>query len=177
MPLDPKALEAARKAVGTIPGAWLWSDIEKAIIAYLSTAGGEPVAWMLTGADGRLSQASGRKSDAVAWAEIGYMVTPLYTHPHHEPVGVKEAIEALTPLAAIADEYSDAEDDEFEVWQDFDVLGATLPLRNFRAARKALRILSALSPHQEAAVPEGYVLVRRRHARRSGRPRPVGVKK
>lgn len=36
MSVDAKGLEAARKAVGTIPGAWLWSDIEKAIEAYLA---------------------------------------------------------------------------------------------------------------------------------------------
>ena len=45
---------------------------------------------------------------------------------------------ALEPFAAIAEEYSDAEDDDFQVWKDFDVLGATLPLSHFRRARSAL---------------------------------------
>lgn len=43
-----------------------------------------------------------------------------------------EQHEAMGPLAAISDEYSDAEDDDFQVWKDFDVLGATLPLKHFR---------------------------------------------
>lgn len=46
--------------------------------------------------------------------------------------------EALKPFAAIADEYADQEDDDFQVWKDFDVLGATLPLKHFRAARRVL---------------------------------------
>ncbi|BCH33162.1 hypothetical protein MesoLjLc_50920 [Mesorhizobium sp. L-8-10] len=46
--------------------------------------------------------------------------------------------EALKPFAAIADEYSEQEDDDFQVWNDFDVLGANLPLRHFRAARCAI---------------------------------------
>jgi hypothetical protein len=46
--------------------------------------------------------------------------------------------EALEPFAKIADEYAAQEEDDFQVWRDFDVLGATLPLRNFRRARTAL---------------------------------------
>lgn len=46
--------------------------------------------------------------------------------------------EALEPFARIADEYSAEEDDDFQVWKDFDVLGATLPLKIFRRARAAL---------------------------------------
>lgn len=46
--------------------------------------------------------------------------------------------EELRPFAAVADKYSDAEDDDFQVWLDFDVLGAMLTLRHFRAARAAL---------------------------------------
>ncbi len=46
--------------------------------------------------------------------------------------------EALEPFAAIADEYAAQEDDDFQVWRDFDALGASLPLRHFRAARQAL---------------------------------------
>lgn len=45
---------------------------------------------------------------------------------------------ALEPFAVIADGYDAAEDDAFEVWQDFDVLGASLPLRIFCAARRVL---------------------------------------
>lgn len=44
---------------------------------------------------------------------------------------------ALEPFSKIADEYADQEDDDFQVWRDFDVLGATLPLRIFRRAREA----------------------------------------
>ncbi|WP_038367777.1 hypothetical protein [Bosea sp. UNC402CLCol] len=51
---------------------------------------------------------------------------------------LKAAREALEPFARIAEEYADQEDDDFQVWRDFDVLGATLPLRIFRAARSAL---------------------------------------
>ena len=49
-----------------------------------------------------------------------------------------EAEAVIKPFADIAEEYSDQEDDDFEVWKDFDVLGATLPLRIFRAARSYL---------------------------------------
>ena len=48
-----------------------------------------------------------------------------------------EANKALEPFARIADDYTDEEDDDFQVWKDFDVLGATLPLKHFRAARRA----------------------------------------
>lgn len=48
-----------------------------------------------------------------------------------------EARKALEPFARIADDYTDEEDDDFQVWKDFDVLGATLPLKHFRAARRA----------------------------------------
>lgn len=51
---------------------------------------------------------------------------------------IKRLAEALRPLALIADNYDDEEDDAFQVWQDFDILGASLPLRNFRRARSAL---------------------------------------
>lgn len=44
---------------------------------------------------------------------------------------------ALEPFAKIAAEYSASEDDDFQVWKDFDVLGATLPLRIFRCASQA----------------------------------------
>jgi hypothetical protein len=56
-----------------------------------------------------------------------------------------EAREALKPFAEIANEYTDAEDDTFQVWRDFDVLGATLPLRNFRRARAVLSTPSGAS--------------------------------
>ncbi|WP_379069183.1 Lar family restriction alleviation protein [Mesorhizobium sp. UC22_110] len=46
------------------------------------------------------------------------------------------AREVIKPFAAIAAEYSDQEDDGFQVWTDFDVLGATLPLKIFRAASR-----------------------------------------
>ena len=59
---------------------------------------------------------------------------------------VREALAALKPFVDIANEYDDAEDDDFQVWRDFDVLGATLPLRNFRRARAAHERLSALIP-------------------------------
>lgn len=49
-----------------------------------------------------------------------------------------EANKALEPFARIADDYTDEEDDDFQVWKDFDVLGATLPLKHFRAGRQAL---------------------------------------
>lgn len=49
-----------------------------------------------------------------------------------------ELVKALVPFAHIAESYSDQEDDEFQVWTDFDALGATLPLRIFRRARAAL---------------------------------------
>lgn len=54
------------------------------------------------------------------------------------PAPVGQLVEALQFFAAIADEYDDQEDDEFQVWKDFDVLGATLPLKHFRRARTAL---------------------------------------
>lgn len=47
-----------------------------------------------------------------------------------------EANKVLEPFARIADEYGDEEDD-FQIWKDFDVLGASLPLKHFRAARRA----------------------------------------
>lgn len=53
-----------------------------------------------------------------------------------DAVRVKD--EALRPFATIAEDYADQEDDDFQVWRDFDVLGATLPLRIFRRARTAL---------------------------------------
>jgi vacuolar-type H+-ATPase subunit I/STV1 len=49
-----------------------------------------------------------------------------------------EARAALEPFGKIAEEYADQEDDDFQVWRDFDVLGATLPLRIFRRARTVL---------------------------------------
>lgn len=48
---------------------------------------------------------------------------------------------ALKPFAEIADGYSSSEDEDVEVWKDFDVLGASLPLRIFRTARAAIRNL------------------------------------
>ena len=51
---------------------------------------------------------------------------------------LREKDKALKPFAAIADDYADQEDDDFQVWRDFDVLGASLPLRHFRRARAAL---------------------------------------
>lgn len=48
------------------------------------------------------------------------------------------AREVIKPFAAIAAEYADQEDDEFQVWKDFDVLGATLPLKIFRAASRLI---------------------------------------
>lgn len=55
---------------------------------------------------------------------------------------LEAAAAALEPFKNIADEYTDAEDDDFQVWKDFDVLGATLPLRIFRRAREASALLS-----------------------------------
>ena len=52
---------------------------------------------------------------------------------------VAEMRDALKPFSAIAEEYSDSEGDDFQVWKDFDVLGATLPLRIFRRARALLQ--------------------------------------
>jgi Rad3-related DNA helicase len=52
---------------------------------------------------------------------------------------VRELEAGLRPFATIADEYTDQEDDDFQVWKDFDVLGATLPLRIFRRARALLQ--------------------------------------
>lgn len=60
--------------------------------------------------------------------------------PPIEPLKM-QLIEALRPLATIADEYGDQEDDDFQVWKDFDLLGATLPLKHFRRARAALAAL------------------------------------
>lgn len=51
---------------------------------------------------------------------------------------LERAEEALRPFAAISDDYSAEEDDDFQVWRDFDVLGASLPLKHFRRARAAL---------------------------------------
>lgn len=46
------------------------------------------------------------------------------------------ALEAgLKPFADISEAYSEREDDDFQVWHDFDTLGSSLPLRIFRAAR------------------------------------------
>jgi len=56
--------------------------------------------------------------------------------PSTEPS--EEMVEALRPFADIANEYDDAEDDDFQVWKDFDVMGASLPLKHFRRARAAL---------------------------------------
>lgn len=46
--------------------------------------------------------------------------------------------EALKPFAAIANDYNDQDADDFEVFTDFDNLGASLPLKRFRRARAAL---------------------------------------
>jgi hypothetical protein len=76
--------------------------------------------------------------------------------------GVREALEALKLFADIANEYDDAEDDDFQVWRDFDVLGATLPLRNFRKARVAHQKLAALSSPatpEPVSAPAGEVAV------------------
>ncbi|TIV08480.1 MAG: hypothetical protein E5W00_12960 [Mesorhizobium sp.] len=48
--LDPNALEAARRAVGTIPGAALWTRVEEAIRAYLTALGTQPVPVAVTDA-------------------------------------------------------------------------------------------------------------------------------
>jgi hypothetical protein len=49
---------------------------------------------------------------------------------------LESARQVIKPFAEIAAEYADQEDDEFQVWKDFDVLGATLPLKIFRAASR-----------------------------------------
>ncbi len=46
--------------------------------------------------------------------------------------------ETLKSFAEIAESYSDSEDDALQMWKDFDVLGASLPLSIFRRARAAL---------------------------------------
>lgn len=49
--------------------------------------------------------------------------------------------EALEPFAAVANEYDDAEDDDFEVWRDAGperAVRASFKLDNYRRARKAL---------------------------------------
>jgi len=47
--------------------------------------------------------------------------------------------EALKPFAAIAEEYSEYEDDDHQVWKDFDIIGSNLPLKIFRAAEVLLK--------------------------------------
>lgn len=63
--------------------------------------------------------------------------------------------EALKPFAAVADEYSDSEDDDFEVWVDagpIKLIRYTFRLDMYRAARAALTTPSELvdlSPSRE----------------------------
>ena len=54
---------------------------------------------------------------------------------------IESLVAALEPLAEIANQYDDAEDDEWEVWRDGPVIPAmrsNLELRHFRRARTAL---------------------------------------
>jgi hypothetical protein len=67
----------------------------------------------------------------------------LYAHPSPSLPLRDEVERVLKPFAKIAAEYADEEDDEFQIWKDFDVLGATLPLHIFRAASALLSRLRA----------------------------------
>jgi len=66
-----------------------------------------------------------------ALTAAGYVILPA--------AEVEAKDKALEPFALIADDYAVEEEDEFQVWNDFDVLGASLPLRIFRSARRALK--------------------------------------
>lgn len=79
-------------------------------------------------ADFEANKRFGRKGPE--WAiesELGYRAARLLREMH----------EALEPFAAIAAGYEEDDDDDFQVWKDFDLLGASLPLSIFRRARKA----------------------------------------
>ena len=83
-PLDEKGLEAARKSVGTIPGAWLWGATEVAIRAYLATlpsSSMEVVAWKMPDGKTTLGKAG--------WA----FITRQKNHEDYEP-GQYEALQA-----------------------------------------------------------------------------------
>ena len=60
-----------------------------------------------------------------------------------EVLGV--AREAIAPLAVIAEEYAPEEEGDYQVWRDFDVLGASLQLKRFRRAAAALAKINALT--------------------------------
>lgn len=49
----------------------------------------------------------------------------------------QEADRVLSLFASIADGYDESEDDDHQVWKDFDIIGSSLPLKHFRAARSA----------------------------------------
>ncbi len=101
-----------------------------------ATANAEPVAWMYERGDQR-------KVDAYRWGaryRVGWTETPLYASP---PIteALKEAREALTFFASVADEYDDSEDDSFEVWQDAGPvrnIRQSFRLEHYRRARQAL---------------------------------------
>jgi hypothetical protein len=97
MQLDPKAVEAACAA-----HAPMWAGIDPeikkyareqmkaAILAYLSTAGGEaePAGWV--SGEGAMKLAMGSPAIIDPKRDDACDVTiPLFTHPQHEPVGVK----------------------------------------------------------------------------------------
>lgn len=107
-----------------------------------SEAGGEPVGLVAKLRVGALHR------DVPAWiSRVMLEASEALATPAPSPAGgVREALEALKPFADIANEYVDQEDDDFQVWKDFDVIGATLPLRIFRNARAIYRQLAALSP-------------------------------
>ena len=66
------------------------------------------------------------------------MRSPLHQHRASRA----DVAEVLAPFAAVADEYDDAEDDEYEVWKDagpWKVVRASFTLKHFRAARAAIR--------------------------------------
>ena len=103
----------------------------------------EVAAWLKqwVGPDGEKRSRVDLKPDIELWlSHYNPTVTPLYAAPPSQALRDKvEVLEAaLKPFAEIAEAYDEAEDDGFEVWKDFDTLGSSLPLRNFRKARAAL---------------------------------------
>lgn len=78
------------------------------------------------------------QEDLILLQEVAGTVTSLSTRAETAEASLAAAREALKPFAAIAEDYSEAEDDSFQVWTDFDILGSSLPLSIFRSARAAL---------------------------------------
>lgn len=65
--------------------------------------------------------------------------------------------EALEPFAKVADEYDEAEDDDFEVWHDAfmnEILRASFKLGHYRKARDLLSASPAPEPVADAVVPD-----------------------